>query len=156
MGVDYTQIITDSRKELQELIQQRDAIEARITQVVIALRALARLQPGLMARKEIFDELSQAKRKPLTLMDAISTVLRDAEEPITSADIKDRLEDSGFFLDDYSQPMATIHTTLNRLADSKRVKRGLNQDRTATYKWIEGSTPLDSIDEFKPSRVRKI
>ena len=155
MAVDYTKVINDSREELRELVKQRDAIDARISQVVIALRALARLQPGLMAKKEIFNEISNSRRKEPTLMEAISSVLREAGEYITGAQVRELLEDSGFDLSEYSQPMGTILTTLNRLAESRRAKRGLSRDKTATYKWVEGSTPMDSVEEARISPPKK-
>jgi cysteinyl-tRNA synthetase len=133
MTVDYIEVIAESRKELAQLLQDRERTDRRIAQLNIALRSLARLLPP-EEREKLFGELKNARRKAPTLMEAISDVLANSKDWMASNEIREQLENAGFDLSEYSQPLATIFTTLNRLAENGRVKKG-QRDKLAIYKW---------------------
>ena len=137
MIVDYLQVIRDSREELKLFLKERDAVDARIRQIVIALRSLARLLPSDADRQLLLEELKAVRRKEPTLTEAISQVLQKAEEPMSGAQIRERLEDNGFDMSEYSQPLGTVLTTLNRMVAGGRVKRGMNREKAVTYRWSD-------------------
>ncbi len=138
MTVDYMQVIRDSREHLKLLLKERDGIDAKIKQIVIALRALVRLMPEERDRQELLAELKAVRRKEPTLMEAITEVLKKSQEAMSGAEVRQQMEDAGFDLSDYSQPTGTVMTTLNRMAESGRVKRAVNKDKTVTYRWAGG------------------
>jgi cysteinyl-tRNA synthetase len=133
MTVDYIEVIAESRKELAQLLQDRERTDRRIAQLNIALRSLARLLPP-EEREKLFGELKNARRKAPTLTEAISDVLTNSKDWMASNEIREQLENAGFDLSEYSQPLATIFTTLNRLTENGRVKKG-QRDKLAIYKW---------------------
>lgn len=135
MTVDYTVVVGESRRELHDLLVQRESIEARIGQVLIALRALARLVPERQ-REELFQYLATIPRRPLNLSDAILQLLRKPESSrgLTSNQIRDRLEESGYELAGYSQPLGSIFTTLQRLIKKGEVVRTDGKDATIVFK----------------------
>ena len=141
MPIDYMKVIQESRDELRQLIRQRCTIENRITQLTIALRSLARLLPNETEREKLHEELKGVRRKAPSLVEAISDALRDADKSLTSNQIREELENNGFDLSEYSQPLGVIMTTLKRLVDSGRVKR--SKGTPVNFKWI--GPPRDLI-----------
>lgn len=120
MVLDYNQIIDESLRELRQRVNEREETDRRIGQLVKALRGLAPMLPG-SERAELFASLKLARRKGLGLTEIILDILRDSGVALSVSDIRDRMEDAGFDLAEYSQASSTIHNTLRRLVDSKRV-----------------------------------
>jgi hypothetical protein len=142
--VNYIQVINDSRAELKQQLAQREITDKRIAQLIIALRALARFLPETQ-REEVLREIANAPRRPATISDAISNTLRavNAANGLTSQQIRERLEESGFDLSEYSQPLGTIFATLKRLIKKGCVKRIDGKDETILFKWSGPHTLSD-------------
>lgn len=128
MAIDYQQVIHESREELRESVAKRETLDRRITELRTALRALAKFIPE-SERDEVMQEVKSAKRKGVSLTESILELLGQPENKpgLTGNQIRERLEESGFDLGDYSQPLATVQTTLQRMADQKRVNRGFTK-----------------------------
>jgi hypothetical protein len=155
MIFDPQKAIESSRRELRDLIKQREWIDRRMVDLNLALRSLARMIPEKDKREELLAELKQARRKPAGLTEAVSNFLSNSPHSSHSAsEIRDWLEREGFDLSDYSQPVATISITLRRLAESGRATP-VRDGRNVSYQWISGSTPLDSIEGIPRLRARK-
>lgn len=169
MTVDYHAVIRDSRSELSELLKARDSVETRITQIILALKGLSRFLPQT-EREQLLQELRSARRKAPSLTDSISTMLQSFPNGLKSGEIRDRLEESGFDLDQYSQPLGTIMTTLQRLVDSGKVKRDLSakDGGGVTYRWkrspedvafeqrmAEGKEAIERSSAFKKGLLDK-
>lgn len=149
MAFDYEKAIESKRNELRDLMKQREWIDQQMSNANLALRSLALMIPDKQKRDDLLEELKQARRKPAGLTEAVSTVLSNSPHHSHSAkDIRQSLEREGFDLSDYSQPLATIMTTLRRMATAKKIK-ATRKDGRVSYKWIEGFTPLDSVEELK-------
>ncbi len=142
MALDTMRVIADGRAELKQWVERRDAADKRIAELRAILRSLLRFMPE-QQRTEVLREIEEARRNTPSLTEAISAVLRSTKIAMTANEIRDALEQSGFDLESYSQPLGAIMTTLNRLADHKadqrNVRRGLRADKTITYQWIESS-----------------
>ncbi len=133
--VNTLEIISEARHELKNRIAEREQTDKRIAELRLLLRSLVRFIPDQGVRQEIVDEVADAKRQVPSLTDSISQILSRSKTPITSNDIRDQLEASGFDLDEYSQPLATIQSTLQRLVDAQKVSRDLAGDKSVLYKW---------------------
>jgi hypothetical protein len=120
MVLDYNRVIEESRKELSDLVRVREETDKRISQVIKALRGLAPMLPD-KEKQDLLASLKTARRKGLGLTEMIVDVLRESATPLSGSEIRDRLEDSGLDMAEYSQASATIHNTLRRLADGHRV-----------------------------------
>jgi hypothetical protein len=59
-------------------------------------------------------------------------VLRNAADPLTALEIRDRLEAVGIHLDKYSNPLASIHTILKRMHDSGEVAAADREESART------------------------
>jgi hypothetical protein len=121
MTPDFDQIIKESLLELHQRVAERDATDKRIGQLTKALRGLAVMVPE-KERPQFLSSLAIGRRKGLGLTEMILEILRDSKAtPLSTNDIRDRMEDMGFDFAGYSQPTSTIYNTLRRLIDDKRV-----------------------------------
>lgn len=137
MTFDHIKAVGELRTELRELIKQRDHIERRMSDVNLALRSVARMIPDEKQREAIVAELEHSRRKPAGLTEVILTFLGNSPHHVhTANDVREWLDREGFDLSDYSQPLATISTTLRRLEESGRV-RAIRKGRKVVYKFAE-------------------
>jgi hypothetical protein len=98
---------------------------------------------------------------PQGLTDACRSILKSTESDLTPTDVRDSLEQSGFDLGKYENPLAVIHTTLKRLAEQGEVTIVLLGDaRGKSYRWTRNSAPkardavvLQFLDEFVKKRA---
>jgi hypothetical protein len=72
------------------------------------------------------------ERKPLSLnalvgvrfTDIVHSIVNNSEhEGVSASDVKKKLQEKGYDLSDYSNPVALIHQTLKRLAKDGRIER---------------------------------
>lgn len=139
-ALNYQDIIAQSRKELSDLVDERERIDQRIAQLNKALRGLAPMLPA-EKKRDLMADLSFLSRRPAGLTEAILNVLREGGE-MTANEIRDELENTGFDLSEYSQPLAAIGNTLTRMKDGtpttpKRVIRTMVKGVGLRWKAIE-------------------
>lgn len=135
MPVNTIQIIRDAREDLKNEVINRARSEKRIAELRMLLRTLVKFMPEESQRKEALKEIERARRKAPSLVTAISDLLMARKEFITSNEIRDSLEQSGFDLEEYSQPLGAIMTVLNRLKEQGHVQREKGKNRTVAFKW---------------------
>jgi hypothetical protein len=123
MAVNYTQVIQDSRQELKQAVFQRDHYDKRITELSIALRALVRFVPDEAQRNQILQEVKDAKRKSVSLADAVMGIVTAAKEGLNASQIREQLELSGFDIEEYSQPLGAVMTAAQRLVEDKKLEK---------------------------------
>jgi len=133
-NVDYLQVIRDSCQELKQRVTDRERTDKRINELRIALRALVRFMPEDSHRQEILQLVKDAKRRVPSLTESVLALVSQNTEGISSAQIREQLDEAGFDLDEYSQPLATIMSTLQRLVDSGKVKRDLDAGDSVIFK----------------------
>ena len=129
MTINYHHVVDESRAELRQRITEREHLDKRINELRTALRALVRFVPE-EERAEILEEVKNSKRKGVSLAEAIVDILGQPEHKtgLTSSQIREKLEESGFDLEEYSQPLAAVMTALQRLSEQKRVTRSFTKD----------------------------
>lgn len=140
MTLDYNDIIAQSRQELSDLVEDRERIDKRIAQLNKALRGLAPMLPPDQ-RRDLLADLSSISRRPAGLTQAILNILLENGE-MTANEIRDELENTGFDLSEYSQPLAAISNTLTRMKTGtpttpRRVTRAFVKDVGLRWKAIE-------------------
>ena len=126
MTTNYKEVVEQSRIELRQKVAERTEVDRRISELRAALRALIKFFPEA-EREQVIAEIKNAKRPSGSLSDAILEILSQPENKrgMSSNQIRTALEESGFDLDDYSQPLAAVMTTLQRLAENDKVVRDL-------------------------------
>jgi uncharacterized protein YgbK (DUF1537 family) len=154
MVLNTVQVIREGTAELKQRVVTREENDRRIAELRILLKSMVRFLPKESDREILLREIEAAKRKAPALPEAIFHVLEGSEAPMTSAQIREALEQSGFDLEEYSQPLAAIMTALNRLVEQKRVIKGFTSRRIGaiptvpalTYK-IAATSPLKKDGE---------
>jgi hypothetical protein len=146
MALDTNQIIREAREELKQRVAQRDNTDKKIAELRILLRSLVRFMPDDKNKQQVVAEIANAKRRAPSLSDAIEGLLQKSHEGMKSTEIREQLEQSGFDLEEYSQPLGAIMTVLNRLCEghNARVKKTVAKDKSVLFVWI-GDRTLPSL-----------
>jgi len=110
----YVAALFQAWEELRELQEQERALvvkKAQLQQSVDALWPLA--CPELATAPDI---------RSMTLADAIRLLVQSCSgRPITIKEIRGKLQDIGFDLSKYSNPLASIHTAASRMVESEEL-----------------------------------
>jgi hypothetical protein len=119
---EYHRALDAACREWEALARQRADLEERLTQLTETIGMLSKLC-GLTPK--------------LTwgLTEACRAVLRNAANPMTPVEVRNRLAAIGFDLSQYSNELASIHTVLKRLHRSgelRFVPRGRGRH---AYEW---------------------
>jgi hypothetical protein len=119
---EYHRALDAACREWEALARQRADLEERLTQLTETIGMLSKLC-GLTPK--------------LTwgLTEACRAVLRNAANPMTPVEVRNRLAAIGFDLSQYSNELASIHTVLKRLNRSgelRFVPRGRGRH---AYEW---------------------
>ena len=102
---EYVSALDAAVREYEQALADQAALESRIAhlrQSILHLTKLCGYEPTV----------------PFGLTDACKLVLRSARAPLTAVGIRDRLQQIGFDLDRYANPLAAIHTTLKRMTEA--------------------------------------
>jgi hypothetical protein len=134
MAVNYNQVIQESRAELKSCVATRDNFDKRITELSIALRALVRFVPDEGQRNQILQEVKDAKRKSVSLADAIMGVISAAKEGLNASQIREQLEQSGFDIEEYSQPLGAVMTAAQRLVDDSKLDKNKTEESGVIFR----------------------
>lgn len=108
--VTYLAALGQAERELKALVATYDATGKRIAVVADAIKNLREV---LGLRNERTEDLSK-----WGLTDACRFILAESEIPMTPIDVRDRLALKGFPIDNHTNPLASIHSVLKRLAQS--------------------------------------
>ncbi len=116
---DLQNAINSMRQELNEKVGQRDLLNMRIMHLeknIKGLRALL-IQERLTSHGQ-----KQKKTLVIGITEAIRTVMRAEEKPLTAAEVKTRLTEEGFDLERFRNSAAVIHSTMARMAKADELK----------------------------------
>jgi hypothetical protein len=165
MSLDYKALLRAATADLQNLQHQKETLHVQQTtltqqereidkkiegmaQVVAGLSPLVPEEPpdpsilgilGLVGKVLVDVGLSAKTR--LVLQAA-------APRALSATEIRTELQKAGFYLGDYSNALAAIHTTLNRLAASPEVEAISGPDGKR-FRWR--GTPASSLPSVLPS-----
>ena len=107
----FTKALFDAFNELEELKAQEKKIFVRKAQLKKSVDALYPL---------VFPE-SQTEISALTLADAIRLVFKSAARPLSAVEVRSKLDDIGFDLEQFENALASIHTAMSRMIDSEEL-----------------------------------
>jgi hypothetical protein len=127
-------VIDTYLKQLAALTKERLKIEHQLSIYETGLRGILALHDDeeVMPYLEQLDSIT----KPEGFTDAIRKCLRASLEPLTPSEVKEMLPATGFDLSGYSNPLASIHTILKRLAKTEYVESVITKDGKTGYKWM--------------------
>jgi hypothetical protein len=117
----YRRALAAARRELTALEDAREHLDARLSQLRQTIGALS--------------ALCEEHTEPRGFTDAVRDVLRASVEALTPAQVRDRLQASGFALDGYSNPLASIHVILKRLVAAGEARSYEGPPGTRQYWW---------------------
>ena len=139
--------------ELQVLATQKGELEQRMRRLQLAIRGILALTDDEDELLAYFVRLGRIV-EPAGFTNAIRKVLRSSNEPLTAAEVKERLGDTGFSLAGYSNPSALVHTILKRLAKGESVS-SVTKSGVAAYQWeVAGDDHLAGVDVRRVGRKK--
>jgi hypothetical protein len=125
---DYRRALAAAIEESRRLSVERQRIDARLSELAETIGTLSRLC-GL------------TPTVPWGLADACRTVLRNAGQPMSPAEVRDRLTIIGFDLSRYSNALAALHTTLKRLVEAGELALATTSSHRTGYAWQRPPDP---------------
>ncbi len=119
---------------LRKLVANREKLNLEIERISALIAANANFLPE-EERAVRLQELEQLVADPPGFTDSVRNVLRTNPEcAVTATDVRDLLAEAGFTLSAYSNPLASIHTILKRLAERGEVTTITDNGQTY-YRW---------------------
>jgi len=119
--------------KLKDAVQARAEAEKQITEYTNAIKALAKVVEDEEISTRYLVSLEEVTGKP-GFLDAIRSVLR-GHPGFTPPQIRWRIDlAKKMDLSAYSNPMASIHTTLRRMVDSGEVETFTDKDGNKAYR----------------------
>src|ERR1051325_1586626 len=123
MTMDYKALFQSAKLELDEVEAKKAELEASIVQFD---RQIAALNQTLVAIAPLAGETPPTgmskDRVQEGLTASVRSILAEADGPLTASEIRDLLEQRGFDMKSYSNPLATLHTVLRRLTDAGEIQ----------------------------------
>lgn len=123
----YRDAIEQAFLEMSELTTRKKAIESDISKLLQLAAANIAMLPA-SERTAIAKKLESLK-EPSGLSEAIFRVLKH-DKPMSAADVRDALIQSGYDLSNQVNALASIHTTLKRLADANKIFYANSAEKT--------------------------
>ncbi len=121
--------------KLSEAIKTRDEAGKRIGEYAAAIRALAKVMEDKEAADACLATLEELSGKP-GFVSTIRSVLRSNPNGLTPTEIKGWIQfRKSMDLSVYSNPMASIHTTIRRMVDSGEVEPIQNVEGEKAYRF---------------------
>src|ERR1700752_830023 len=99
---EYRRALDAAVREYEKLLAEHAALDHRLSQLKHSIAALTKL-------------CGYEPTVSLGLTDACRLVLKNATQPLTALEVRDRLASIGVNLDKHANPLASIHTVLKRL-----------------------------------------
>jgi|SRR5579864_839668 len=100
-------------KDLQDALYARDEWNRRIIQLQADLKNLNALH--------MQDVVQQQQQSLVGLTEAIRSVVRLSNTPLTAAEVKDRLDWMGFDFSSFKNASAAVHNTLKRMVEQREL-----------------------------------
>jgi hypothetical protein len=148
---DYKKAEIAAAKELDDLLEQRTALDKRIARLKQTLLSLHALTDDTFAEEVQAGHVADV----IGITDACRNALKVANSPRTAVEIRDWLEDSGYDLSDQANALASIHTVLKRLVLSKEAEPVKRDGKTA-YQWCGAKVPKESLPIYITPKERTV
>ena len=132
---EYLQALARAKKEMIDLLKQRQRIDARISRLKTLIYDLAALQQDLHDSGKSPAHSGTLDPK-LGLTKSIRQILQDAAPVGLSAnEIKQAMETRGFNFSKYSSPLSSLLTILNRLVSQGSVGEERARGKEKKFRW---------------------
>lgn len=122
MPIEFQAWYREARVELEKLQREKGELERAVEDHEKQIAVLTRTVNFLA---QMVGEPAVPAVEPDTqpgMTGSIREILKKAPEPLTASEIRDALESLGFDMKSYSNPLATVHTVLRRLAEADEVE----------------------------------
>lgn len=142
-GMSAESVVDKLHTELNQLLQQRTEVIRRITTAKKTIVGLASLfgENVLSLELQTLVGVGDANRKP-GLTKACRLILIEARRPLSARYVVDALQNQDpEILAGHKDPIASVTTILNRLADYKEVERVLLSNGKRGWRWAEETSP---------------
>ena len=114
----YRRLLERAREDLKAAYRQREELDvtiAKLRQTVVSLGAMC-------PEDDVREGLKGVVPRRGALTDAVSNTILASQIPLGAKDVRDMLEELGYkFASGSSNPLASIHSVINRLVEQKRV-----------------------------------
>ena len=144
--------LADLMKHRERVDNEREFLDKRIFQVREGLFGLAILcgtDTNTLAREhpELFPDLISPDTG---LSDAVRKALQSKRVFVSPVELRDRLQSMGYDIKKHANVLASIHTTLKRLADAEEVEVGERDGKLVYRSSIKPSGPerLNPVDRI--------
>ncbi len=135
--INYEEILDQTLTKMEGLIQKRNRIDVEITKLrdtVRVLSTMVRENEEQMRRWGAI--LGWASLNTPNLTDSVRAKLRAAGNAgMTALEARDQLQSAGFDFSGFTNPLASIHTTLKRLIGHKEATYGNDREGKPVYVW---------------------
>src|SRR5580700_5808640 len=119
---------------LRKLLDDRDQLNRKIENTAELISANANFLPE-GERAAQLQKLAEMVAGPPGFTDSVRNVLRNIpSQAVTARKVRDLLRGAGFDLSSYTNPLASIHTILKRLAEREEVVAG-ESNGEVHYRW---------------------
>ena len=130
MASEYRQALNVARAELEKLEEQREETDNRIAQLKQTIVSLATL-----CKDKTFLAAWAKDIEAAGITENCREVLRAAPIALTPLEVKDGLLKMGLDASKYTNLLASIHSVLKRLVESREARPVDCEDGTVAYKW---------------------
>jgi len=134
MATSYEKALNRALSDLGVLVRRRAAIDHRISElrnVVLALYAKTRAKGQ---KEKLMTVLGQMDAEGASLTDAVKDALYAADRSLPATQVRDVMELHGFSFAGLVNPLASVHSTLRRLAAQGDIKAATKMGETV-YEW---------------------
>jgi hypothetical protein len=142
----YKQACTD----LEKLVEQREEIDRKISQVKQAIIGLAPLADESSAGYLLVPEFTD-----IGITDAIREILRRAGRPMNPIEVRDRLIQMKPSTKEQLNLMASIHTVLKRLVP-KEASSSVSKNGDTMYQWKVAAKYSGVVELLRNMKAREV
>ncbi len=138
---DYKKARDAAVAEIKEILKKRASLDERLGQLKKTVDSLSALLEEIPSAESYAETtgVSLATVDSAGISNAIRRVLIASEIPMSATDIRGAMLTNGFKLGEYSNAMAAIHNTLNRLEKQGELIRVRDRDGQAVYALRKGT-----------------
>ncbi len=141
----FREAYTAAAKELESLLKEQERIEERILDLRKTMTSLTAL---LVDDADFMAHALQVTRELInaSLTDDIHRIVSSASQPLTASEIRSELNQLNSSFREQSNPLATIHAIMARLAESGRVHETVKDGKKA---WERMSRMAEAFAQAK-------
>ncbi len=113
----YRLALAEAQRELAHAMKQRDHWNLEIVRLQNLVKGLAGSALGV----EQAEKITAQMQPEVSITEAVEAILNRSTGELTATEVRDALLEGGYGLGGYSNPLALVHQTLQRLAAAGRI-----------------------------------